>query len=145
MSSSKINSLDGISQSLVLIGGDRILSGVLRRVCCWWVAAEHQLPDDICVEWSIDSLVVVDQGDELCSHQCKFRFDGSQAGRHLFKFGLGFGITDERLEVLLHTILCTEIKRIRKRNNRLDQKKQTTPLCLKKKKHKRIGVLYSWC
>lgn len=105
MSSSKINSLDGISQSLVLIGGDRILSGVLRRVCCWWVAAEHQLPDDICVEWSIDSLVVVDQGDELCSHQCKFRFDGSQAGRHLFKFGLGFGITDERLEVLLHTIL----------------------------------------
>lgn len=55
---------------MVLIGGDRVLSGVLRMVCCWWVAAEHQLSYYICVERSIDSLVVVNQGDELCSHQC---------------------------------------------------------------------------
>lgn len=48
----------------------RALSRVLRRVCCWWAAAEHQLLDNVCIERSIDSPVVVDQGDELGSHQC---------------------------------------------------------------------------
>ena len=97
-----------------LIGGDRVLRRLLRSVCCWcwWAAAEHQLPDDICVERSIDSLVVVDQGDELCSYKCEFSLDSSQAGRYLFKSGLRFRITDERPQVLLHTILCTEIKRM---------------------------------
>lgn len=55
---------------MVLVGGDRFMSGVRRRVCCWWAADEHQLPDDICVERSIDTLVVVYQGDELGSDQC---------------------------------------------------------------------------
>lgn len=52
---------------MVLIGADRFLRRVLRRFCCWWAAVEHQLPDDICIERSIDGLVVVDQGVEFSS------------------------------------------------------------------------------
>lgn len=102
-------------QSLDLIGGDGFLSAVLRRVCGGWTAAEHQLPDDIRVERSIDTPVVVNQGDELCSQQCHFRFNGGQASWYLFKFDLGFRIADEGHEILLHTILCVETERIRER------------------------------
>lgn len=104
------DSLDGASQSCVSVGGGGVLSSVLRRVCCWWWAdvAEYQLLDDIRVERSIDCLVVVHQGDKLCSQQCQFRLDGGQASWYLFKFSLGFGITDECHEVLMHTILCTQ-------------------------------------
>ncbi len=100
-----------MSLSLVLTGGDRFVRRVLLLVCCWRAAAENQLPDNIGIERSIDKLVVVDQGDELCSYHCQFRFDGGQAGWYLFKFDLSSGIAEEHLEVLLHTILCTENKR----------------------------------
>jgi len=107
-------------QPLVLIGGDGVPSGVLWRVCCRCAAPEHQLLDDLRVERSIHNLVVVNQGDELRSQRRQLRLDGRQAGWHLFKFDLGFRITDEFREELPHPILCAETEtRKRKRGKKM--------------------------
>lgn len=103
---------------------------VLRKLWSWCAATKHQLPDDICVERSVHILVVVDQGDELCPERGQLRLDGGQAGWYLFEFELRFGIKDEHLEVLLHTILCTRTKYERQKQQvKIKMRNMFLPFC----------------